>query len=264
MNRKEKQEARAERLRELARKAEQASTDAFNQSHRMVEGIPMGQPILVGHHSERAHRRLLDRSWNAMGKSVKLAEKAEYYEQKAAAAESNNNIYLEDDDAVERLQEKIETLDKAQEMMKAANRVVRSKKSNDVGKIEQLQALGFTEEKAIALLKPDRCHGCGFSSYMLANNNARIRDAKQRLERAKRLKSTESKEYTINDVRVVENTGVNRLQLFFNGKPSEEIRTQLKHNGFRWARFNGCWQSYLNRWQQERAKSIINGMKESI
>ena len=79
MNRKERQEARANRYRELAEKANKQSNEASKLSRSMVEHIPLGQPILVGHHSERAHRSLLDRSWNTLGKSVKLSEKAEYF-----------------------------------------------------------------------------------------------------------------------------------------------------------------------------------------
>ena len=86
MNRKERQEARVDRFRELSENAAKHSTEAFNQSCKMVEHIPAGQPILVGHHSESGHRRLLDRSWNTLGKSVKLDEKAKYYERKAEAA----------------------------------------------------------------------------------------------------------------------------------------------------------------------------------
>ena len=61
-------------------KAETASRRAFS----LVAGIPMGQPILVGHHSEKRHRRALDDSWNALGKSVALNDKAEQHEAKAS------------------------------------------------------------------------------------------------------------------------------------------------------------------------------------
>ena len=104
------------------------SKEAYSQSHKLVENIPMGQPVLIGHHSESTHRRILDRSWNTLGKAVKLSEKAEYFEQKAKAAESNDSIYLGDDDAVERLEEKLTTLEKKQETMKATNKILRSKK----------------------------------------------------------------------------------------------------------------------------------------
>ena len=77
------------------------------------------------------------------------------------------------------------------------------------------------------------------------------------------LKETEDKEYTISGVRVVENAKENRLQLFFAGIPSKEIRSQLKENNtFRWTPSIGCWQSYLNRWCIERAKVILNSITE--
>lgn len=107
MTRKERQEARAERYRQFAENAEKRAAAAFNASSAAVENIPLGQPILVGHHSEKAHRRALERSHGAMMRSVHESEKAAYYRQKAEAVENNDNIYLGDDDAIERLEEKI-------------------------------------------------------------------------------------------------------------------------------------------------------------
>jgi hypothetical protein len=74
---------KAERLQTAASNAEKKSTQYYKSSHDMVSGIPMGQPILVGHHSEKGHRKLLDKSWNAMGKSVEFSNKAESYERRA-------------------------------------------------------------------------------------------------------------------------------------------------------------------------------------
>lgn len=81
--------SRSERYEELAAKNAQKSNDYYSASKRATEGIPMGQPILIGHHSEKRHRRDLDRSHNAMGKSVEHQKKAEHYEYKAAVAASN-------------------------------------------------------------------------------------------------------------------------------------------------------------------------------
>lgn len=240
MNRKERQEARANRYRELAEKANKQSNEASKLSHSMVEHIPLGQPILVGHHSERAHRSLLDCSWNTLGKSVKLSEKAEYFEQKAAAAENNDAIYLGDDDAVERLEAKLANLEKKQETMKETNKIIRSKKLSEVEKHDKLIELGYSENGVREAFTPNYMGDIGFPSYSITNNGANIRRVKEQLEKAKRMKVAEDKEYKIGDVRIVENYQENRLQLFFPGKPDEDVRTQLKHNGFRWSRFNGC------------------------
>lgn len=146
MNRKERQEARAERYRQFAENAEKRALAAFNASNTAVENIPLGQPILVGHHSEKAHRRALERSHGAMRRSVHESEKAAYYRQKAEAVENNDNIYLGDDDAIERLEDKIAELTEKQERMKATNKIVRSKK-RDEDKIAELIALGFSHCK---------------------------------------------------------------------------------------------------------------------
>ena len=45
--------------------------------------------------------------------------------------------------------------------------------------------------------------------------------------------------------RVVENSELMRLQLVFDGKPSDEVRAALKKHGFRWSPKNGAWQRQL-------------------
>ncbi len=48
--------------------------------------IPPGQPILVGHHSERRARRDAQRIENGMKRAVMLVERAEYWEERARSA----------------------------------------------------------------------------------------------------------------------------------------------------------------------------------
>lgn len=257
MKREEKRQARIERYLGYAENAEMASMKAYERSHDLVKDIPLGQPIQPGRRGI-AHRNTLDKSWDAMGRSVKLNEKAEYYRQKAEAAENNNAIYLEDEDAVEKLTQKVKELEDLQELMKGVNKIVRAKKLTDDEKVRQIEALGVSEQKATKLVtEPDWCGRFGFAPYCLTNNNANIRRYKERLQQAIRLQEAETKEYEINGVKVCENPEENRLQLFFDGKPGEEVRKTLKSNGFRWAPSSMCWQSYLNRWQIDRAKQIL-------
>jgi hypothetical protein len=74
---------KAERLKQSAKNSAQKGKEYYAKSHAITDHIPMGQPILVGHHSEGRHRRDLDRSWKAMGKFVELSDKAENYEARA-------------------------------------------------------------------------------------------------------------------------------------------------------------------------------------
>ena len=44
---------------------------------------------------------------------------------------------------------------------------------------------------------------------------------------------------------VVKNYSEDRLQIFHDSKPSSDVISSLKHNGFKWSRNNGCWQRQL-------------------
>lgn len=243
MTRKERQEARAERYREYAENAAKRATAAFNASNDVVANIPLGQPILVGHHSEKAHRRALERSNCAMMRSVHESEIAAYYARKAEAVENNNNIYIGDDDAIERLEEKIATLTAKQEKMRAVNKLMRSKKSDDK-KLAGLLELGFSEIAA----KNAVANNSTYPAYCLTNNNAKINAAKKQLEKAKSLAGKEDREYEAGDLTIEECYSENRVRIYFPGKPYDEMRENLKRNGFRWAPSMGCWQAYINRW----------------
>lgn len=102
MNREERQQARTDRYRELADNARKQSEQCYKQSEAMASVIPMGQPV-----HGKADRNYREKIWNKMGQSVKASEKADYYERKAEAAENNNAIYLDDDNAVEKLERKL-------------------------------------------------------------------------------------------------------------------------------------------------------------
>lgn len=161
------------------------------------------------------------------------------------------------EEEISRLENKLEQLEELQEIMKAANKIIR-KKISDVEKIEELQNIRITESQAIELLKPDWANRIGFASYLLTNNNAKITDTRKRLEKLEQDASTDNSETELNGVRIVENPRENRLQLFFDGKPSDAIRSELKSNAFRWTPSNCCWQSYLTNVQRTRANSIIS------
>lgn len=244
MTRKERQEARAERFREYAENAAKRATAAFNASNDVVANIPLGQPILVGHHSEKAHRRALERSNSAMMRSVHESEKAAYYARKADTVENNDNIYIGDDDAIERLKKKIAELTAVQEQMKATNKIIRAKNMTDVEKVEALVHIGFSAPYAQRYV----ANGTQFPAYALTNNNAKINAAKKQLAKAEALANKEDREYTINDVTIEECYSENRVRIYFPGKPYDEMRENLKRNGFRWAPSMGCWQAYINRW----------------
>lgn len=253
MDRDELNRVRAERYRELSAKSEERAKNAYEKSTKMGEAIPFGQPV-----HGAADRLYREKIWNTMGQSVKHTERAEYWADRASTVENDTTIHLDDDKAVEKLENKLEELERVQELMKSANKIIRSKKITELERHEQLVELGLTESQVRKLFEPNCFGEIGFASCSITNNGANIRRVKQQLEKAKTLKSMQNKEYYIGDVKVVENYPENRMQLFFNGKPDQSVRDELKKNGFRWSGYNGCWQSYLN----YSAKLFIKKMSE--
>lgn len=83
----ERAEDRAERYEGYASNAAARSDAAYQAAHRIADGIPMGQPILVGHHSERRHRRDIERMHSGMRRSIAEEAKAEHYAERAETAE---------------------------------------------------------------------------------------------------------------------------------------------------------------------------------
>ena len=50
---------------------------------------------------------------------------------------------------------------------------------------------------------------------------------------------------------------MNRIQLLFDGKPDDNIRSKLKHNGFHWSRNEGAWQREFNQRTIYVTKALI-------
>jgi Domain of unknown function (DUF3560) len=75
----ERAEERAERFEDLSDKRRADSARAQNAVAAIADNIPLGQPILVGHHSERHARKDAQRIENGMRKAVGMWETANYW-----------------------------------------------------------------------------------------------------------------------------------------------------------------------------------------
>jgi protein-L-isoaspartate O-methyltransferase len=82
----ERAEAKAERLEDLSGRRAEQSAQAHKAVERITSGIPLGQPILIGHHSERRARKDAERIENGMRKAVSCWEAAAYWKGRAAGA----------------------------------------------------------------------------------------------------------------------------------------------------------------------------------
>lgn len=85
----ERAEARAERFEDYSDKRQDDANRAHKAVSAIADNIPFGQPILVGHHSEKHARRDAEKIENGMRKAVRAFECSEYWTRRAAAAVSH-------------------------------------------------------------------------------------------------------------------------------------------------------------------------------
>lgn len=147
-----------------------------------------------------------------------------------------------DADALERLEAKAKRLEEAQESMKRANAHYRKH-----GTLDGFDGLTGQEAKEAAWNIGQS--GKPFPAWALSNNLASIKRTRARIEKLteEKREAAPEREASINGepCTVVEDAGIMRLQLVFDGKPEEETRSMLKHAGFRWSPRNGAWQRQL-------------------
>ena len=147
---------------------------------------------------------------------------------------------------VERLQSKLDTLTELHEKMKAANKIVRSKKMSEEEQIDGLVALGLNEKQAVEILKPtERWQSVGFPTYQLQNNLAKIKATQAAIERHKAMAEADDMEIKFNGGRVVVCNSDERMRFYFDEIPSAEVRALMKRNAFKWSPKNGAWQRQL-------------------
>ena len=234
----QKKQDRIDRLRARADKARAQSDALSKQSWDMIHAIPLGQPIMGA-----TDARYRERAGNKMRQSIVASDKADYYERRAQAAENNTAISSDDPEAITKLTEKLEGLKKAQEFMKAINAHYRKN-----GTCHGME--GLSEEQAEEL-DQDVKNGPSwvnvpFPAYSLSLNNKESHRTQDRIKTLTEAKELGYTGWTFEGGRVEANGDKNRLQIFFDEIPSEELRKELKGWGFRWARSEGAWQRQLD------------------
>jgi len=147
-------------------------------------------------------------------------------------------ISADDPQAIEKLQSKLDELEKLQVMMKDINAYYRKNKT--------LDGYPNMSPKIVEQIKIYMSFGDKpYPTYALANNNAEIRRLKKRISDLNQRDETTYAGWEFNGGKVEMNKQENRLQVFFEGKPDEDIRTILKKNGFHWSPKAKAWQRQL-------------------
>lgn len=235
MTRRERLERKVEKREEWAESRRKKAAAAFESARKIADGIPLGQPILVGHHSERRHRRDIARIDAGMSAGVESSKMAEHHESKAAglAAQLDRSVFSDDVDAVAQLEARIAEHEAQRERMKTVNRLW--KKGDAAG----LAALGVDLD---ALKTRLAAAGAYWGSrphlpYELSNLGGRIAADRERIQAIQaRQERTAAASASAGGV-VIE--GDVYVRVTFAEKPAREVLDALKAAGFRWG--GGSW-----------------------
>ena len=171
-------------------------------------------------------------------------------------------IKSSDEDCIERLEYKLETLKALQEKMKSANVAIR-KKDKEEGNLDLL-ALGYNPDQIKELRTPDFGGRIGYPAYALQNNNQEIHRVEDRINSLKAIKDKGTIEEENEGYTYREDPESMRIQFIFDGKPGDDIRNILKQNGFKWAPSQGAWQRQLTRNGQWSADIVKKALKAIV
>lgn len=235
MTRRERLEARAERRRKWAESAETESARRLEAARVVADGIPLGQPILVGHHSERRHRRDLERIDSNMRRGVEAGQRANDHTSKAGGIEDAlaRSIYDDDPDAPDALEARAVELEAERDRRKAINREYRR------GDAAALAARGIDLEKMRAKMALIPYEKVPYPPYSLSNLSARIRTARQRVGLIERRAAQTAKADAAPGGVLIEPAGEGSQRLTFPDYPGRAVVVALKAAGYWWAR--PCW-----------------------
>lgn len=118
-NSQQRAQNKAERLVGYATNAETRSTKFYEASQEGRDFLALGEPIKIGHHSERRHRKLIERNWERMDKSVAESDKAKEYERRAEYwKERANKIDLSMPDSLEYFEYELEKAKQKHQLLK--------------------------------------------------------------------------------------------------------------------------------------------------
>lgn len=201
----------------------------------MITG-PANFPVARAEKANNSEHKKGQECMDYYNKLVNYAKKEAYYKDHPEA----RPVMSGDSDALERLQVKLDACIKAQETMKTANKILRTEPLDMNALIDLLG-----EKAAKKIIVPDCFGGVDFASFSLNNNRAEIKRLEGRIKVINQKKEQGDQEIEVNGIKIVQNSDDMRLQIFFDGKPSDEIRMLLKKNAFKWAPSKGAWQRQL-------------------
>lgn len=267
-------EAKRERFAERAASARAGAASARAQEERIGSAIPMGQPILVGHHSEKRHRRDVARIDALVRRQVELGEKAAHYERRAERY-GTRGISSDNPEAIDLLRAKVAELEATRDLEKEINaEIARQVKARAKAgtlppegwgrvpaHLEIIAALDIPETLRRGLESQARAYP--WAPKFGAGTTAEIRRCEQRI------RDLEATSTAREDVRgegwvISENTIDNRIEIHFDARQPDAIVEVLRREGWRWTPSKTAWTRQLTpnaRTSAERVRKALEGQR---
>ena len=164
--------------------------------------------------------------------------------------EEGEAIKSTDIHAIKKLQEKIKAIEAEKDFLKRSEKAVKEyQRTNDFAVFSKYD---IPDDKANEYI--DQIKRFGYALIAgLQNRTAEIRRIKERIATLEKNQSQGEKETLIEGGKIVYNGEAQRLQIFFDGIPSKEVREALKAHAFKWAPTAQAWQRTLT----ENAKYAV-------
>jgi hypothetical protein len=233
--RRERLEAKLEKRAEWAEKARARSEARLSTASDMASVIPFGQPILVGHHSEKRDRNYRGRIDANFRKGFEEANLAKHHDEKADGLEAqlDSSVFSDDHDAIAQLEARIAEREAKRDQMKLVNKLYRK------GDAAGLAALGLDIEHLRTKLAEAGPYwgGAPHLPYEMSNLGATIRNDKKRIEDIQRRQARAERAEAAGGV-TVDGKG-DFVTVTFSEKPSRPTLDALKAAGFHWG--GGSW-----------------------
>ena len=142
---------------------------------------------------------------------------------------------------IERYKQELDGMRKNHELMKAGNIAIK-KAHKEKTDITEYLTTTFG-------IKPHMIDWTMKFGFGLQNNNANMKRVEQRIKeleaKEQNRQDEPEKEFSFNGGKVVMNYEADRIQIKHDTKPSQEVITLMKRNGFKWSPTNQAWQRQL-------------------
>lgn len=260
-------ERRRERLEERAEKKRAEAEARAASARKIADAIPLGQPILVGHHSEKRARRDAEKIRGGFAKAHELAKEADELARRAEKV-GTGGVSSDDPGAVEKLRARIAELEafaEEKKMLLAKFRAMAGKEATLLGRpcgqdehIEISERLEYEHPGDASRWLGSAARAFPWAPKMSSSEASEIRRLEKRISEIEQGRQTpERASIEFRGGVLEDDPRANRVCFVFREKPSRATIELLRSRGFVFSRERGAWQRKRSEGAWQIAESLV-------